>query len=141
MRTLYGMVSETQVLSVLKVSDWVSQNCRISRFPTALRPPAVKVASGAHRLIISSMSFLDVALWKFFSSRSISQRSAFRCRACSEAPLPLEPPQAASATMSIPTAHATATAPPMESIRMLMSLLPGPFARYVTMITCHGGSV
>ena len=58
----------------------------------------MKVAFGAHRLIIRSMSFFEVASWKFFSIWSISQRSACRCSACSAAELVLEPPQAARQT-------------------------------------------
>ncbi len=53
------------------------------------------------------MSFFDVALWKFFSIRSMAQRSALRCSSCSDAELALEPPEAASAPTSTPTAIAT----------------------------------
>src|SRR6266542_1639020 len=73
----------------------MSQARRICLFPVAVSPgPYVKVALGAHRLIMRSMSFVEVALWKFFSIWSIDQRSARRCSACSEADFELEHPPA-----------------------------------------------
>ena len=44
--------------------DFSSQNRRISSMPAAVTPgPTVRVAFGAHRLSIRSMSFVVVASW------------------------------------------------------------------------------
>ena len=52
------------MVSGAKATDFVSQNCRISSSPAAVRSgPTVRVAFGAHRLIIWSMSFIVMAWW------------------------------------------------------------------------------
>ena len=51
----------------------LSQVFRICSFPVAVCPgPYVNVAFSVHRLIISSMSFLDIDSWKVFSIWLIS---------------------------------------------------------------------
>ena len=62
-----GRLGDPVVLR-LERRRFVSQNVPDLLLPDRGRPgPTVKVAFGAHRLIIRSMSFFVVAWWKFFS--------------------------------------------------------------------------
>ena len=90
----------------MNAAEFSSQNLRISSMPVAVCPgPTVRVAFGAHRLSIRSMSFVVVASWKSFSIWSISHMSALRCWACSVAELVPELVHAARQTTRTPIAQ------------------------------------